>query len=79
MLFFIGAIVCVLILLIKRNISAFDSMMMLGYYIIYVISVVVINWRKHIKKSRIENYQSLGFHFPRCEFDSDSEGKINLN
>jgi Ca2+/Na+ antiporter len=77
MLFFIGAIVCVLILLIKRNISAFDSMMMLGYYIIYVISVVVINWRKHIKKSRIENYQSLGFHFPRCEFDSDSEEVYN--
>jgi len=51
---------------------------MLGYYIIYVVSVVVINWRKHIKKSRIENYQSLGLPFPRCEFDSDSEGNFNL-
>jgi len=73
MLFFIGAVICILILIVKGYLSAFDSMIMLGYYIIYVVSVVVINWRKHIKKSRIENYQSLGLPFPRCEFDSDSE------
>ncbi|ORX84722.1 hypothetical protein BCR32DRAFT_200662, partial [Anaeromyces robustus] len=74
MLFFIGAIFCVLILIIKGYITSMDSMFMLGYYILYVVLVVVTNWRKRVKKSRMESYHSLGFHFPRCEFESDSEG-----
>lgn len=73
MLFFIGAILCVLILITKRYITATDSTIMLGYYVLYVILIIVNNWRKHVKQSRIENYHTLGFHFPRCEFESDSE------
>jgi len=51
---------------------------MLGYYVLYVILIIVNNWRKHVKQSRIENYHTLGFHFPRCEFESDSEGKLKM-
>jgi len=77
MLFFIGAVIIVLIIIIKGYISSTDSTIMLGYYILYVVLVVVSNWSKHSKKSRIESYHLLGLHFPRCDFDSDSEGKSN--
>ncbi|ORX59899.1 hypothetical protein BCR36DRAFT_341981 [Piromyces finnis] len=72
-LFFIGAVICVLIIIIKGHISSTDSIIMLSYYILYVILVVVSNWSKHSKQSRIDSYHSLGLHFPRCDFDSDSE------
>jgi len=77
MLFFIGAIICVLIIIIKGYISATDSTIMLGYYILYVVSVVVSNWSKNSQKSRIQAYHLLGLHFPRCDFDSDSEEIYN--
>jgi len=77
MLFFIGAVFCVLNLLIKGSLSSVDSIVMLGYYVLYVATVVIINWRRHVKQSRIENYHSLGFHFPRYEFESDSEEIYN--
>lgn len=75
MAFFIGAVLCVLVIIVKGYINMAGSIFMLTYYIVYVILVMSSNWQTHIKESKMAIYRHLGFHFPRSEFESGSESK----